>query len=201
MANGIYTEIKKRIAMAEEGTVFVTSDFTDIATTTTIRKCLGRQVEEKCIRRILDGVYEKPIYSNFLKEYMPANPETVAYAIARNFRWTIAPCGDVALNKLGLSTQVPAVWSYISDGPYRKFSWNNITISFKHRANREISFMSESTTLVVEALKTLGKERVDDSIISNLKNRLPEAEKGKLLEEATGVSEWIYAVIRKVCTE
>lgn len=201
MANGIYTEIKKRIAMAEEGTVFVTSDFTDIATTTTVRKCLGRQVEEKCIRRILDGVYEKPIYSNFLKEYMPANPETVAYAIARNFRWTIAPCGDVALNKLGLSTQVPAVWSYISDGPYRKFSWNNITISFKHRANREISFMSESTTLVVEALKTLGKERVDDNIISNLKNRLPEAEKGKLLEEATGVSEWIYAVIRKVCTE
>lgn len=201
MANGIYTEIKKRIAMAEEGTVFVTSDFTDIATTTTVRKCLGRQVEEKCIRRILDGVYEKPIYSNFLKEYMPANPETVAYAIARNFRWTIAPCGDVALNKLGLSTQVPAVWSYISDGPYRKFSWNNITISFKHRANREISFMSESTTLVVEALKTLGKERVDDSIILNLKNRLPEAEKGKLLEEATGVSEWIYAVIRKVCTE
>lgn len=201
MANGIYTEIKKRIAMAEEGTVFVTSDFTDIATTTTVRKCLGRQVEEKCIRRILDGVYEKPIYSNFLKEYMPANPETVAYAIARNFRWTIAPCGDVALNKLGLSTQVPAVWSYISDGPYRKFSWNNITISFKHRANREISFMSESTTLVVEALKTLGKERVDDSIISNLKNRLPEVEKGKLLEEATGVSEWIYAVIRKVCTE
>lgn len=201
MANGIYTEIKKRIAMAEKGTVFVTSDFTDIATTTTVRKCLGRQVEEKCIRRILDGVYEKPIYSNFLKEYMPANPETVAYAIARNFRWTIAPCGDVALNKLGLSTQVPAVWSYISDGPYRKFSWNNITISFKHRANREISFMSESTTLVVEALKTLGKERVDDSIISNLKNRLPEAEKGKLLEEATGVSEWIYAVIRKVCTE
>ena len=78
---------------------------------------------------------------------------------------------------------------------------NNITISFKHHANREISFMSESTTLVVEALKTLGKERVDDSIISNLKNRLPEAEKGKLLEEATGVSEWIYAVIRKVCTE
>ncbi len=40
---------------------FVTSDFTDIATTTTVRKCLGRQVEEKNIRRIIDGVYEKPI--------------------------------------------------------------------------------------------------------------------------------------------
>ena len=201
MTNSIYAEIKNRIEISEVGTVFVTSDFTDIATATTVRKCLGRQVEEKNIRRILDGVYEKPTYSKLLKEYIPANPERVAYAIARSFRWTIAPCGDVALNKLGLSTQVPVVWFYISDGPYRKFSWDNITLSFKHRANREISFMSETTTLVVEALKTLGKDRVDDSIILSLRNRLPKAEKKKMLEEATVVSEWIYAVIRKVCTE
>ncbi|MBR3762266.1 MAG: hypothetical protein IKK59_05935 [Lachnospiraceae bacterium] len=201
MASGIYAEIKKRIELAEPGTVFVTSDFADIATTTTVRKCLGRQVEEKNIRRIMDGVYEKPVYSKLLKAYIPANPDTIAYAIARSFRWTIAPCGDVALNKLGLSTQVPVVWSYISDGPYREFSWDNITLSFKHRANREISFMSETTTLVVEALKTLGKERVDDSIILSLRNRLPKEEKKKMLEEATGVSEWIYAAIRKVCAE
>lgn len=201
MANGIYTEIKKRIELAEQGTVFLTSDFADIATTTTVRKCLGRQVEEKKIRRIIDGVYEKPVYSQLLKEYIPANPDTIAYAIARSFHWTIAPCGDVALNKLGLSTQVPVVWSYISDGPYRKFSWDNITLSFKHRANREISFMSETTTLVVEALKTLGKDRVNDGIILSLRNRLPEEEKKKMLEETTSVSEWIYAVIKKVCAE
>ena len=201
MANGIYIEIKKRILDAEEGSIFVTSDFTDIATTTTVRKCLGRQVEEKNIRRIIDGVYEKPVYSNLLREYVPANPEKVAYAIARGFHWTIAPCGDVALNKLGLSTQVPVVWSYISDGPYRKFSWDNITLSFKHRANREISYMSETTILVVEALKTLGKDRVDDGIILSLRNRLPREEKKKMLVEATGVSEWIYTVIRKVCAE
>ena len=161
MKNSIYTEIKKRIKLAESGTVFLTSDFTDLATTTTVRKYLGRQVEEKNIRRIMDGVYEKPVYSNLLNEYIPANPEKVAYAI----------------------------------------SWHNITLSFTHRPNREISFMSETTTLVVEALKTLGKDRIDDSIISSLKNRLPEGEKKKMLEEATGVSEWIYTVIRKVCAE
>lgn len=201
MENGIYTEIKKRIELAEPGTVFLTSDFTNIATTTTVRKCLGRQVEKKNIRRVIAGVYEKPVYSKLLKEYIPVNPDAVAYAIARSFHWTIAPCGDVALNKLGLSTQVPVVWSYISDGPYRKFSWDNITLSYKHRANREISFMSEITTLVVEALKTLGKERIDDDVIVSLRNRLPEEEKKKMLKEATGVSEWIYTVIRKVCAE
>lgn len=201
MANGIYTEIKKRILYAEEGSIFVTSDFTDIAATTTARKCLGRQVEEKTIRRIMDGVYEKPVYSSLLKEYVPADPEKVAYAIARGFHWTIAPCGDVALNKLGLSTQVPVVWSYISDGPYREFSWDNVTITFKHRTNRQITFLSESTILVVEAIKTLGKDRVDDVVIKSLKNRLPLEEREQILKEAAGISEWIYKVIRKVCVE
>ncbi len=200
MANGIYNEIKMRIESKEDGTVFVTSDFADIAVMATIRKCLGRLVDDKLIRRIIDGVYEKPIYSNLLNEYIPADPEKVAYAIAKGFHWTIAPCGDIALNKLGLSTQVPVVWSYISDGPYRKFAWNNITISYKHRTNRQISYMSETTTLVVEAIRTLGKDRVDDTIINNLKNRLPEGEKNQILMEANGVSEWIYDVIRKVCS-
>ena len=127
--------------------------------------------------------------------------KSVPDAIARGYHWTIAPCGDVALNKLGLSTQVPVVWSYISDGPYRKFAWDNVNIEFKHRTNRQISFMSESTTLVVEAIKTLGKERIDEGVINNLKNRVPEDKRKQLLEEATGVSEWIYEVIRKVCLE
>ena len=53
MASGIYTEVKKRIELAEPGTVFLTSDFTDIATTTTVRKCFGRQVEEKSMHSLV----------------------------------------------------------------------------------------------------------------------------------------------------
>ncbi len=200
MAKGIYSEIKMRIESTEDGTVFVTSDFADIASMATIRKCLGRLVEDKSIRRIIDGVYEKPLYSNLLKEYIPADPDKVAYAIAKAFHWTIAPCGDIALNKLGLSTQVPVVWSYISDGPYRKFTWDNITIAYKHRTNRQISHLSETATLVIEAIRTIGKNRVDDTVINKLKTKLPEDEKKQILMEANGVNEWIYDVIRKVCS-
>ena len=67
----------------------------------------------------------------------------------------------------------------MANRPYRKFSWDNVTVSFKYRANREISFMSETTTLVVEALKTLGKDRVDEGIILSLRNRLPEVREEK----------------------
>ena len=195
----IYDEIKNRIAKYSQGEIFFTSDFNDIATLTTIRKCLGRQVEEGVIRRIFDGVYEKPVYSEVLKEFIPPNPEKVAYALARKYHWTISPCGDVALNKLGLSTQVPVVWAYISDGPYRDFCWDNIKISFKHKTNREISFMSDISVIVIEAIKTLGKEHVDDRAISILKKRLNSDEKEIVASETIGVASWIYEIIRKVC--
>ena len=61
--------------------------------------------------------------------------------------------------------------------------------------------MSESTILIVEAIKTLGKDRIDEEVVNSLKNRLPKTERKQILEEATGVSEWIYEVIRKVCLE
>ena len=191
MANKIYDEIKNRIAEYPQ----------DIATLTTIRKCLGRQVEEGTIRRIMDGMYEKPIYSKVINEYIPPNPEKVAYGIARKYHWTISPCGDVALNKLGISTQVPAVWTYISDGPYRDFGWENIKISFKHKTNREISFMSEISIIVIEAIKTLGKDHIDDKTISILQKRLNAEEKKTIASEAMGATSWIYEIIRKVCKE
>ena len=199
MAEKIYDEIKKRITAYEAGKVFFTTDFKDIASLPTIRKCLGRQTEEGNIRRVMDGTYEKPRYSNVLQEYLPTDPEKVAFAIAQKYHWTISPCGDVALNKLGLSTQVPVVWSYVSDGPYRDFSWDNITLSFKHKTNREISFMSSISIMVVEALKTLGKNNVDENTVDILKNRLNGAEKSTLLNETVDSAAWIYDIIRKVC--
>lgn len=199
MNNVMYDGIKKRINDADEGTIFLTSDFRDIASAATVRQYLGRQVQEKTIRRILDGVYEKPVYSSLLHEYVPTDPEKVAYAIARGYRWTIAPSGDVALNKLGLSTQVPAVWVYVSSGPYRNFSWDSVTISFKHRTARQIIDMSELSVMVTEAITTLGKNRIDDEVIQKLRSRLPQEKREQIMKEASDTSEWVYEVIRKVC--
>ena len=199
MASTIYDEIKKRIALYEDGDIFFTSDFKDIASLDTIRKCLGRQVEKGAIRRVMDGVYEKPKYSKVLDEYIPPDPEKVANALAKKYHWTISPCGDVALNKLGLSTQVPVVWSYVSDGPYREFVWDNIILSFKHKTNREISFMSRISIMVIEAIKTLGKDHVDENTIAILRNRLNGEEKSILLKEAADSAAWIFEIVRKVC--
>ena len=199
MDNGYMQEIRARILAAEDGAVFVAPDFADIADTATIRQGLKRLSQSGIIRRIIRGVYEKPKYSKLLDEYVAADPNAVAKALARSYHWTIAPCGNTALNLLGLSTQVTAVWSYISDGPYKTYEWNSTKLEFKHRTNKEITGLSYMTSLVIQALKTLGRTNVTPEIIQTLSEKLSEDEKQACLKEATESTDWVYDTIRKMC--
>lgn len=199
MANGYMSGIRERVLSAEDGTVFVTSDFADIADTNTIRQSIYRLVNDGTLRRILKGVYEKPKYSKLLEEYVAADPDAVAKALARSYHWTIAPCGNTALNLLGLSTQVTTVWSYISDGPYKIYEWNSTKLEFKHRTNKEITGLSYMTSLVIQALKTLGRTNVTSDIIKTLSEKLSDDEKQACLKEAAESTDWVYDTIRKIC--
>lgn len=201
MANGYSRQIQERISNAAEGTVFVSSDFADIADTETIRRNLNRLTQAGMVRRILKGIYEKPEYSEMLKEYVAADPDAVAKALARSYHWTIAPCGNTALNLLGLSTQVTAVWSYISDGPYKIYEWNSTRLEFKHRTNKEITGLSYMTILVIQALKTLGKMNVTSKTVQALQSRLSEEDKVAMLKEAAQSTDWVYNTIRQIAGE
>lgn len=191
--------IRNIVAEAEIGTVFVASDFVDISDKTTINTSLTRLEEEQLIRRVMRGVYYKAEYNEFLQEYISPLPDKVAHALARNFGWTIVPCGDTALNLLGLSTQIPAAWVYVSDGTYKEYSFENTTLKFKKTTNKEISKLSTKTALVVQALKALGKDNVRDTIIDKLKKSLTDDEKKALLSEAKAVTSWIYEDIKLIC--
>ena len=191
-------KIRRRIYESETGSVFVTSDFADITDNKKSSVCLMRLTEERLLRRIMRGVYDKPEYNSFLQEYLEPAPDKVANAIARNYGWTIVPCGDTALNLLGLSTQVPAIWLYVSDGPYKEYSFNNTTIKFKHTANKGISKLSYKTSLVIQALKALGKENIDNNVIVKLSKALTDDEKKNMLKEAKSATSWIYEYIKSI---
>ena len=199
MSNSYMEKIRERIMQAPDGSVFVNSDFADITDTNTIKQIISRLIKEGTLRRIIRGVFEKPKYSKLLQEYVAADPNEIANALARCYHWTISPCGDTALNKLGLSTQVTAVWSYISDGPYKTYEWDKTKIEFKHRTNKEITGLSPTTILVIQALKTLGKENTDSKVIRILSHRLNTEEKAALLREGSEATDWVYNVIREIC--
>ena len=182
-----------------DGSVFTTVDFADVIENSRVGVILSRLEEDGVIRRVMRGIYDKPVYNDFLKEYIAPSPSLVAEAIARNFGWTIVPCGDTALNILGLSTQVPAAWFYVSDGTYKEYTYDNTTIKFKRTTNKEISKLSYKTALVVQALKALGKDNIDDTIINKLKKDLTAEEKATALLEAKAATSWIYEYIKQIC--
>ena len=195
----VLAEIKRVIIESEMGTVFVPTDFAHISDKKIIGNLFARLEEENLIRRIMRGVYYKAEYNDFLQEYVSPLPDKVAHALARNFGWTIVPSGDTALNLLGLSTQIPAAWVYVSDGTYKEYSYENTTIKFKRTTNKEVSKLSYKTALVVQALKALGKDNVTETIIDKLNKSLADDEKKALFNEAKAVTSWIYEDIKMIC--
>lgn len=200
MGNSSYTDlIYNRILFLPPESAFIATDFVDIADYKAISKSLERLEDDRKIRRVARGVYDCPKYSELLGEYEAPSPHHIAMAIARNNNWTIAPSGNTALNQLGLSTQVTAYWLYISDGPYRTYDINNIKIEFRHRNNKEISGMSYKTAMVIQAIKTLKQQYINEDTIKHLKQNLTDVEKDKLLDEAKQTTTWVYAIIKKIC--
>ena len=191
--------IKRRISELGYGAVFIANDFLEIAGYETARKALNRLADDGSIHKILRGVYYCPRYSELLMEYEAPSPHQVALAIARKFNWNIAPSGVTALNILGLSTQVSSKWGYISDGAYNSFKLGNITIEYKHRANREISGMSYKTALIIQGIKALGKGNIDELTIDKIRKYLNENELKVLAQEARPTTVWVYQTIKRIC--
>lgn len=198
MAKSDTDRVLARIRGFEPFHVFTPKDFLDLASHESARQTLSRLARDGTIRRLLRGVYDRPVFSKILNTPARPDPDAIARAIARAHGWTSLPAGDTALNLLGLSTQVPAQWQYFSDGPTKKYEWDGGTIVFKRRANKETTSISARTALLVQALKTLGKDRVDEGVISMLRSKFSAKELAKARSEAKFITSWVYEVIRRL---
>ncbi|MDR0909852.1 MAG: DUF6088 family protein [Spirochaetaceae bacterium] len=192
--------IENAIRNMPKGSVFTLSDLGNLSDEETLKKTVQRLAQKGFIKRVMRGVYVYPKYSELLQQNVGASPNKVAEAIARSYGWTVAPCGDTALNLLGLSTQVVAVWLYLSNGPYKQYSFDNVKIHFKHTTNREISNLSYKTVLVVQAFKAIGKNNIKEieSAIDILRSKFSSPDKELILKESKYVSNWIYSAIKKI---
>lgn len=191
-------KIDEKISDFESNKVFFANDFLDITSYDTARKTLNRMVNERKIHRVIDGFYYNPRYSELIGEYEAVSIHELALAIARKYNWNIAPYGNTALNLLGLSTQVPSHYKYISSGRYKEYKIGNITLEFKKVNPGEIANMSLKTATVIQAIKSLGKENINDQVIQKIRENLTEKEKTGLMNESKSVPAWIYEVIREI---
>ena len=121
--------------------------------------------------------------------------------MARRHRWTVVPEGAWAANLIGLSTQVPAKIIYLSDGPNQKVPIGRRTIYFKHARPNVLGKEKGTSALVIQALRYLGKKRIDQALISRLRSLLSEADKQRLLKATRFGVDWIYKAAQKIAEE
>ena len=199
--NKIREQIEKRITDTGQGYVFTRKDFQDIASSGSIGQILSRMVKDGIIRRIGRGVFDFPNINPALGGQLSPDIDQAAKAIARKFRWSILPYGSLAANRLGLSQQIPAKLTYLSDGPTKQIKIDNSVIYFKHARPKEMYADSLVSGLVVQALRYFGKDRADDEIIAHLKQKLSRNEKKEILENIHYSTEWIYEVVQKIAKD
>lgn len=197
----IEQKILSRVYGRGRGWAFTKTDFVAGFGEANIHQALSTLARAGTIRRVCHGVYDYPRYSELLGQALSPDVDQVAQALARKFNWRIQPSGDAALNLLGLSTQVPARWEYLSDGPGREYALGNLTLVFRKSALKDAGFKLRESGLLVQALKALGRERVDAAVIARLRAWLPAKQRAAVLADARAATGWVYQFIKKVCAE
>lgn len=127
--------------------------------------------------------------------------EEVAAMIAKKEKIHIAPSGADAMNKLGLSTQVPMKLVYLTDGPPRKFKIGNLEVRFKATTPKRLSRKGKISSLVILALEETSLQQIDDLTKIKIKGLLEQEDPKKLkhdLSLAPGrVNDFIVNLFKK----
>lgn len=127
--------------------------------------------------------------------------EKVAIAIAKRDKAKILPTGFYALNRLGLSTQVPMNIVYLTDGSARKIKIGNQTILFKIISPKSVAVVGEISGLAIQALKEISKEKVLDKEIKHIQELLKHEKPTRLEHDIRLAPMWIKEIMKPVLKE
>ena len=188
--------ILDKVKKITKGTLFFTEDFVEFGSAKAIAKALERLVNQGELSRVARGIYARLDVSPVLGELLPTT-EQIALAISRRDMARIMPTGALALNALGLSTQVPMNVVYLTDGAARKIEIGRRKIVFKKSVPKNLAAKGKISGLVIQALKDIGKDQVTDHEINIILDHLRKEEVTHVQHDIKLSPECIIAILRK----
>lgn len=197
MAESIEIQILDRIKKAGRGVLFFTDSFMAYGNAKAVSKALQRLVKAGEIDRVAVGIYVRPVMDTVIGK-VSTSVEDIAKAIARRDRARIVPTGVYALNRLGLSTQVPLKVVFLTDGAARKIKIRNTSITFKKTAPKNLAAVGEISRLAIQALRSIGKEKVTADEINKIQQLLRKEKKSKLEHDVRLAPAWIREIMKPV---
>ena len=155
-------KILNSLKKSGKGSVFTPARFAHYGSAGAVQKAVERLAEAGSIIRVARGIYCYPMIDTELGlGVIYPGFEDIAKAIAKRDKAQIVPAGAYAVNKLGLSTQVPMNVVFLTSGESRKIEIRNgRSIIFKHAAPKNFAFQSSFAQLLSIALKEIGKDNI-----------------------------------------
>lgn len=178
----VHQEVVNRIGALQPGSILFPTDFRGIGTDDAIKKALSRLVKDSMLERLAHGIYFVPKnHPSFGKLY--PSLEEVAEAVAEHEHVRIRPTGVYALNKLGLSTQVPTRQVYITDGQARQIKVGKGGIKFKPTTPKKFGMKGPISSLVIQALEELNLSQITPEMATRIRELLDKETMENLMED------------------
>jgi len=189
IATSVPDRVMKRVRASGRGSVFTPSDFLIVAARSSVDQALSRLVKGGQLRRLARGLYDFPKLHPKLGPLSPA-PDDVAHALARETGSQVQIAGARAANALGLSTQVPAQSTYLTDGPSRRVVLGKRVVDLRHASPKHLIAPGSPAGTVVQALRHVGPVRAAD-VVQVAARRLSANDKKTLASTAVQAPAWM----------
>jgi len=179
----------KRVRASGRGSVFTPGDFLAVADRSAVDLALSRLVKDGQLRRLTRALYDFPRIHPRLGPLSP-DPDDVAKALARETGSQVQIAGARAANALGLSTQVPAKNTYLTDGPSRRIVLGKRVVDLRHASPKHLIAPGTPVGTVVQALRHVGQLRAAD-VAQIAVHTLSDSDKKTLAFAAVQAPAWM----------
>jgi len=170
--SNLKTLIVDRIQHAKSGSVWTVNDFLDLGSYDAVRKALQRLASTGSIRRIDDGLYDRPSDNPLTLKLNPPDPRQVIDAVARRNQIRILVDGMTAANDLGLTNAVPAKIVVHTDARLKPIRLGNLDIVFKPAAASKLYWAGRPAMRIVQALHWLRDTATQPDDARTLRDKL-----------------------------
>jgi hypothetical protein len=197
MTTSTMTAVLKRIRAKHRGFVFTPREFSRLGSRAAVDQALSRLQRSGQIRRLTRGVYEFPKIHPKIGLLSPS-PEAVAKAVAARTQSRFTISGAKAANLLGLSTQVPMQNVFWTEGPSRTIRIGKQTVALKHVAPSKMVGVGTQAGIVIQAVRSVGKNGIHEIPIQSLAKQLPRTVKQGVRRLAPNAPAWSQPILNQI---
>ena len=191
--------LKERIIRRKDGAILFRDFFDEYDDEYVGNVCSGL-VKEGVLMRLSQGIYYKPVKTR-LGVLFPTVEELIK-VIAKRDHAVILPTGNTAIHQLGLTTQVPTNYEFLTNGAARKLKVGNRTITLKHGVANNFAFKGRLMPVLHQALKVIGKENITQEMLGQIALLLQNSPETKTFRHDLAImSKWEQEVINKLNTK